>query len=55
VQLLPALRSKPFPHAGVPLPVAANSPLDVIVTSVTVPALMFFTVTFFPALVVPTA
>src|ERR1035438_8410931 len=28
VQLWPALSSKPFKHAGVPLPVAENSPLD---------------------------
>lgn len=55
VQLAPAVRFRPAPQGFVPLPEAENSPLEAIAPNVTAPALLFFTVTVLPVLVVPTA
>src|SRR5580658_8724724 len=54
VQLLPAFRTCPAVHGVAPLPLAENSPLAAIELSVSALALVFFTVTAFAALVVPT-
>jgi len=53
VQVWPAARTRLTVHGAAPLPMAAKSPLDVMVLIVSAVALAFLTVTLFAALVVP--